>query len=136
MTDRATNIKTKLKLFINNIDELGGTFVTYRALLIKDLLQLTLNLVQDKEQECEELKEHLNQAKYLTEGALRLYSERQNIKYKQALDEIEQTINNFPSEGIKNIPQTQIECTQHFLSVSEAKLQKILGIINKAKEKQ
>ena len=55
-------------------------------------------------------------------------------KYKQALDEIEQTINNFPSKGIQDIPQTQIECTLHFLSVSETKLQKILGIINKAKD--
>lgn len=63
-----------------------------------------------KEQECEELKKEL-----------------------QALDEIEQVISNFPSKGIQDIPQTQIECTQYFLSVSEAKLQKILGIINKAK---
>lgn len=124
MTDKATNIKTKLKLFINNIDELGSTFVTYRALLIKDLLQLTLNLVQDKEQERSELFNCLKQAN------------GKRYAYKQALDEIEQTINNFPSEGIKNIPQTQIEWAQHFLSVSEAKLQKILGIINKAKEKQ
>ena len=124
MTDKATNIKTKLKLFINNIDELGGTFVTYRALLIKDLLQLTLNLVQDKEQECEELKEHLNQAKYLTEGALRLCSERQNIKYKQALDGIETNISEYQGL-ILGKPRTMREndC-----------IYKILDIINKAKE--
>lgn len=48
-----------------------------------------------KEQECEELKEYLNQAKYLTEGALRSYSERQNIKYKQALYEIEINISEY-----------------------------------------
>lgn len=118
MTDKATNIKTKLKLFINNIDELGGTFVTYRALLIKDLLQLTLNLVQDKEQEWSELFNCLKQAN------------GKRYAYKQALDEIEQTINNFPSE------KYTANSNKHFLSVSEAKLQKILGIINKAKEKQ
>lgn len=61
--------------------------------------------------------------------------EKQIIKYKQALDEIEQTINNFPSKGIQDIPQTQIECTEYSLSVSESKLQKILNIINKTKEK-
>lgn len=55
-------------------------------------------------------------------------------KYKQALDDIEQTISNFPSKGIQDIPQTQIECTQYFLSVSETKLQKILDIIHKAKD--
>ena len=59
--------------------------------------------------------------------------EEVNEKYKQALDDIEQIISNFPSKGIQDIPQTQIECTQYFLSVSETKLQKILNIINKAK---
>ena len=59
--------------------------------------------------------------------------EQECEEYKQALDEIEQAISNFPSKGIQDIPQTQIECTQYFLSVSETKLQKILGIINKAK---
>ena len=59
--------------------------------------------------------------------------EQECEEYKQALDEIEQAISNFPSKGIQDIPQTQIECTQYFLSVSETKLQKILDIINKAK---
>lgn len=62
--------------------------------------------------------------------------EEVNEKYKQALDEIEQAISDFPSKGIQDIPQTQTECTSYFLNVSEAKLQKILDIINKAKEKQ
>ena len=59
--------------------------------------------------------------------------EKQIIKYKQALDEIEHAISNFPSEGVQEMSQTQIECSQYFLSVSETKLQKILDIINKAK---
>ena len=60
--------------------------------------------------------------------------EKQIINYKQALDEIVQVINNFPFKEIQDIPQTQTECTSYFLSVSEAKLQKILNIINEIKE--
>lgn len=59
---------------------------------------------------------------------------RKRYAYKQALDEIEQTINNFPAEGVREIPQTQMEYTQYFLSINEAKLQKTLNIINKARE--
>lgn len=47
------------------------------------------NKLKIKEQECEKLKKQLNQAMYLTEGTLRLYAERKNIKYKKAIDEIE-----------------------------------------------
>lgn len=52
---------------------------------IANKLQEQLNR---KEQECEDLKKKLNQSMYLSEGTLRLYSKRKNIKYKQALDEI------------------------------------------------
>ena len=76
--------------------------------------------IQAKEQECEELKEQLNQAKYLSEGALRLYSERQKNKYKQVLDEIE----NF----LKTIMET------NRVYPLQANLQKVLNIINKVKE--
>lgn len=62
------------------------------------------------------------------------YKEQECDNYKQALDEIVQAINNFPFKEIQDIPQTQTECTSYFLSVSEAKLQKILNIINEAKE--
>lgn len=55
--------------------------------------------------------------------------EQECEKYRQALDEIEQTINNFPSREIQEIPQTQVEFTQYLLYVSEAKLRKISGII-------
>lgn len=50
------------------------------------------NKLKIKEQECEKLKKQLNQAMYLSEGASRLYSECQNIRYKQALDEIEKIV--------------------------------------------
>lgn len=74
-----------------------------------------------KEQECEELKEHLNQAQYLSEGTLRLYSERQNIKCKQALDEIENYVRD-NSDFDKNDKLT-----------SNTGAYDILEIINKAK---
>ena len=77
-----------------------------------------LKNLEIKEKECEELKEHLNQAKYLTEGALRLYSERQNIKYKQALGEIEYQVTEL-FLGVENKDRTYCE--------------KILNIINKAR---
>lgn len=86
-----------------------------------------------KEEECEELKQWKKGAENLFKAQIDDADKIVN-RYKQALDEIEQTISNFPSEGIRDIPQTQIECTQYFLSVSEAKLQKILDIINKTKE--
>ena len=54
-------------------------------------------------------------------------------RYKKAIDEIVQTIINFPIKEIQDIPQTQTECISHFLSVCELKLRKILDIIHKAK---
>lgn len=93
------------------------------------------SLLKAKEQECEHWK---NQCLCLDNEYVTVQITQEQFEeyhqYKQALDEIEQTISNFPSKGIQDIPQTQIECTLHFLSVSETKLQKILDIINKAKE--
>ncbi len=80
--------------------------------------------LQAKEQECEKLKRQLNQSMFLTEGTLRLYSERQNIKYKQALDEIEINISEYQILTLDK-PRTMREndCIYN-----------ILNIINKAKE--
>ena len=60
--------------------------------------------------------------------------EKQIINYKQALDEIEKTIIDYPSKGIQEVQQSQIEYIQHLLDVNDTKLRKILGIINNAKE--
>lgn len=75
--------------------------------------------LQEKEKECEKLKKQLNQSMYLSEGTLRLYAKRQNIKYKQALDEIEEF------------------CTVYSANhdAYETVYKYILEIINKAKEK-
>lgn len=56
MTDKEENIKSRLKLLINNIDEFDSKFVTYKAKTIKALLQSTLQFIKAKEQECEGLK--------------------------------------------------------------------------------
>ena len=71
---------------------------------------------------------------YITSIEQQLKRAEQKLQAKeQVIEKIEQAISNFPSKGIQDIPQTQIECTQYFLSVSETKLQKILDIIHKAK---
>lgn len=56
MTNKEENIKSRLKLLIDNIDEFGHKFVTYKAKTIKALLQSTLQFIKAKEQECEGLK--------------------------------------------------------------------------------
>lgn len=129
MANKEKNIKSRIELLINNIDELDSRFVTYKAELIKTLLQSILQFIKDQEQECEELKEQLNQAKYLSEGALQLYSERQNIKYKQTLDEVEEFANKACESCKKFFPnfQSDINCTCCQPSL-------ILGIIKKTKE--
>lgn len=57
-------------------------------------------------------------------------------KYKQALEDIKKTILDYPSKGIQEVQQSQIEYTQHLLNVSEIKLRKVLTIINKVKDEQ
>lgn len=57
MANKEKNIKLRIELLINNIDEFDSKFVTYKAELIKTLLQSTLQFIKDQEQECEELKE-------------------------------------------------------------------------------
>lgn len=60
MTNKEENIKSRLKLLIDNIDEFGHKFVTYKAESMKSLLKDTLEYINIKEQECEELKGRLN----------------------------------------------------------------------------
>ena len=81
--------------------------------------------LRDKNDNCDEINDC-----FIKELLGKLARKEQECeKYRQALDEIEQTINNFPSRGIQEIPQTQVEFTQHLLCVSEEKKKKILGII-------
>lgn len=60
MTDKESKIKSRLKLLINNIDEFDSKFVTYKAESMKSLLKDTLEYINNKEQECEELRGRLN----------------------------------------------------------------------------
>ena len=103
-----------------------------------DFIGKVENKLQVKEQECEEYKKKFSRFFNIDNQECWdiAFLNNEKAKYKQALDEIEQTISNFPSKGIQDIPQTQIECTLHFLSVSEAKLQKILDIIRKTKDSE
>lgn len=56
MTNKEDNIKSRLKLLINNIDEFDSKFVTYKAESMKELLENTLEYIKAKEQECEKWK--------------------------------------------------------------------------------
>lgn len=57
MADKQKDIKSMIELIISNIDEFGFKFVTYKAESMKTLLKDTLEYINKKEQECEELKE-------------------------------------------------------------------------------
>lgn len=93
--------------------------------------QLSID-VEKATKELEEENEILKSENFTFEELIKTQEELID-NYKQALDEIEHAISNFPSEGVQEMSQTQIECSQYFLSVSETKLQKILDTINKAK---
>lgn len=91
-------------------------------------LKRIIDTLQAKEQECEKLN---NDNRYFVNQIISLESLAD--KYKLALEEIEQTINNFPPKEFRDAPQTRVEYTVYLLSVSETKLRKVLGIIDEVK---
>lgn len=128
MDNKEVNIKLKLKSFIDNIDELGCTFVTYKASLIRSLLELALEEIEEKEQECEELKREIafgNNGKLSDKIRAIVFKDlnAESSKYKQALDEIEISISEYQMLTLGK-PRTMREndCIYN-----------ILDIINKAK---
>lgn len=91
MTDKEKNIKSMIKSRIANIDELGSKFVRYKTKSIKKLLENILEYIENKEQDCKNLKEELRCCRRSIKA---ISIERTEIcknfqKYKQALDEIE-----------------------------------------------
>ena len=78
MTNKEENIKSRLKLLINNIDEFDYKFVTYKAESMKELLENTLEYIKDKEQECKQLKKRLEQQEALTETYKVCYRAKHN----------------------------------------------------------
>lgn len=91
-------------------------------------LKRIIDTLQAKEQECERLN---NDNRYFVNQIISL--ELLADKYKLALEEIEQTINNFPPKRFSDVLQTRIEYTVYLLSVSETKLKKVLDIIDEVK---
>lgn len=114
------DLERELKRKEQKLQEAMDNYVKLDNQRVKEYNEL-VDKYNNKEQECDELKEQLNQAKYLSEGALRLYSERQNIKYKQVLDEIEEY---FKSKDKRNTSLFNIFVIE----------QEILAIINQTKE--
>lgn len=128
MTDKKNDIKLMLQVLIDNIDEFGSKFVTYKADSMKDLLENTLEYIKNKEQECEELHSRtasiiysltggrLSYSTYTLEGCEQAYHDQLEIDVERATKELqeelrakEQECKNLEEEirgcriGIKNI---------------------------------
>ena len=104
MTNKEENIKSRLKLLIDNIDEFGHKFVTYKAESMKSLLKDTLEYINNKEQECEELQERtasiiysltggrLSYSTYTLEGCGQAYHDQLEIDVERATKELEEKL--------------------------------------------
>lgn len=60
MTDKENNIKTRLKLLIDNIEESESKFVTYTADSMERLLEDTLEYIKKEEQVLDEIEYYIN----------------------------------------------------------------------------
>ena len=87
MTDKK-NIKLMIQVLINNIDEFGSKFITYKADSMKDLLENTLEYIENKEKECKELKDTIKRFTCQSE----YYKHKEAEKYKQTLKNIKSII--------------------------------------------
>lgn len=104
MTNKEENIKSRLKLLIDNIDEFGHKFVTYKAKTIKALLQSTLQFIKAKERECEELHARtasiiysltggrLSYSTYTLEGCEDAYRDQLRIDVERATKELQEKL--------------------------------------------
>lgn len=141
--NKKNNIKSMIELIISNIDEFGSKFVTYKADSMKSLLKDTLEYINNKEQECEELKEENYQSQKncqicecFIDGIpckpLRdMDYDLQNVinqldKCEQTLNEIKKNIKDY----CKNMCMTEDKET-----CENCQILKLLNIINEVKEK-
>lgn len=119
------NTKKDIEDLINDIDEFNEKYITYRTQPLRIILVDALDYIGQKEQECEELSSTNKRL-----GA-ELCGKLQN--YMRAIDEIEKVLEGYCSNGISEIPQSQMEFTTSLLTICEAKLQKILIITQEVK---
>lgn len=104
MIDKENNIKTRLKLLINNIDEFDSKFITYKADTMKSLLKDTLEYINNKEQECEELHSRtasiiysltggrLSYSTYTLEGCGQAYHDQLEMDVERATKELQEKL--------------------------------------------
>mgnify|MGYP004458106129 CR=1 FL=1 len=90
MEDKENNIKSMIELLIANIDEFDSEFVTYKADSMKLLLQNTLQYINNKEQEYEELN---SDNRYFVNKIISL--ESLTDKYELAFEEIEENMKGY-----------------------------------------
>lgn len=126
MINKETDIKPMIELIISNIDEFSSKFVTYKAESMKLLLQNTLEYIEQKEEECERLKEwqEANQPTGICETCT-AKSVEDKYKYKKAIEEIE--------EGLIPICES---CRKYYYNqhCEDCDTGVIKDIINKTKE--
>ena len=103
------NTKKNIENLINNIDEFKCKYITYRTQSLRTILVGALDYIGQKEQECEELSSANKRL-----GA-ELCGKLQN--YMQALDKIEKVLEDYYSNGISEIPQSQMELTMSLNSL-------------------
>lgn len=131
MADKQKDIKLMIELIISNIDEFGSEFVTYKAESMKSLLKDTLEYINNKKQECEELKEW--QMRNQPTGICETCTEKSvedMYKYKQALKEIGYFLNGACDACKEFTPNRQGDISCRYCQPTQ-----ILNIINKVKEK-
>lgn len=125
MTNKEEKIKSMIKSRIADIDELGSNFVRYKAKSIKKLLEKILGYIENKEQECKNLKEELICCRRSIKGISIKSTEicKSLEKDKQALKEIENYV----------LDNSDFDKSDKLTSNTDA--YDILDIINKVKRR-
>lgn len=125
-------ISNLLRLYIQDIEKQDLEHITYKTSTLKSLLELTLDEIEDKEIECENLRKDIVQLKNTVTikntvemkvpVTLKQYKEYRNLK--KALDELRDTCNTYIKtpdyfEQVSAISDQKYiaDCTRHNLAL-------------------
>lgn len=91
------DVKKTIEDLLEGIDEFDSKYMTYKSKTHREFLKKTLNYIKHKEQEYEALKDEIafgSNGKLSDEIRALIFKNlnAENLKYKQALDEIEKLI--------------------------------------------
>ena len=125
MIKKDNDIKSKVELLIDNIDEFDCEFVTYKTESMKSLLEDMLEYIKNKEQECEELHERtasiiysltggrLSYSTYTLEGCGQAYHDQLEIDVERATKELQEELKAKEQE-CEELKQTLAEIIRFF----------------------